>query len=170
MSGVSCRRRLCVPIFKCYSVRKTIFITFIYSSIFIFNNYQILVSTSCTSTFLHAEKHVAKMKVWMFFLCLSDGWMHMVSITNAAPTPSSAPMALTVDESTQLVVKPTNYWRFCIFCCNNIEYFVLMWSTNVMKETSSVVCSACTGLVDEIWIHPTVRQIHRSAAGLDHCH
>lgn len=54
------------------------------------------------------EKHAAEMKVWMFVLCLSNGLMQSVSITDAAPAQSSAPVTLAVDESTQLVVKKTN--------------------------------------------------------------
>ncbi|XP_026186340.1 matrix metalloproteinase-17b isoform X2 [Mastacembelus armatus] len=49
------------------------------------------------------------MKMWIFCLCVSIGWMHTSSITDVTPTPSTAPVAPTEDESTQLVEWLTKY-------------------------------------------------------------
>ncbi|XP_042275343.1 matrix metalloproteinase-17b [Thunnus maccoyii] len=49
------------------------------------------------------QKHAAKMKTWIIFLCLSNGWMQTASTAGVTPTPSSAPVAPTEDESSQLV-------------------------------------------------------------------
>ncbi|XP_028272436.1 matrix metalloproteinase-17b [Parambassis ranga] len=43
------------------------------------------------------------MESWIIFLCLSSGWRHIASTTDVTPTPSSAPVTPTEDESTQLV-------------------------------------------------------------------
>lgn len=45
------------------------------------------------------------MKMWLIFLCLSNGWMQTPSNADVTPTPSSAPVTPTEDESSQLVVK-----------------------------------------------------------------
>lgn len=47
------------------------------------------------------------MKMWIFLLCLSNGWMQTVSTAVVTPTPSPAPVTPTEDESSQLVVKLT---------------------------------------------------------------
>ncbi|XP_035525629.1 matrix metalloproteinase-17b [Morone saxatilis] len=43
------------------------------------------------------------MKMCLIFLCLSTGWMQTASTADVTPTPSSAPVTPTEDESTQLV-------------------------------------------------------------------
>nr|WKW83399.1 mmp17b [Pampus argenteus] len=50
------------------------------------------------------QKHAAKMGMWIIFLCLSNGWMKTASTAGVTfPTPSSAPVTPTEDESSQLV-------------------------------------------------------------------
>ncbi|XP_074503794.1 matrix metalloproteinase-17b [Sebastes fasciatus] len=49
------------------------------------------------------QKYAAKMKMWILFLCLSNGWMQTASCADITPTPSSAPVTPTEDEGTQLV-------------------------------------------------------------------
>lgn len=44
------------------------------------------------------------MKMWILVLCLSYGWMQTAFTAAVTPTPSSAPVTPTEDESTQLVV------------------------------------------------------------------
>ncbi|XP_033971595.1 matrix metalloproteinase-17b [Trematomus bernacchii] len=43
------------------------------------------------------------MKMWIIFLCLSNGWMQTSSTADVTPTPSSAPVTPTEDEGTKLV-------------------------------------------------------------------
>ncbi|XP_070693442.1 matrix metalloproteinase-17b [Pempheris klunzingeri] len=43
------------------------------------------------------------MKMWILFLCLSNGWIQTVSTADVTPTPSSPPVTPTEDESTQLL-------------------------------------------------------------------
>ncbi|XP_068571447.1 matrix metalloproteinase-17b [Cebidichthys violaceus] len=43
------------------------------------------------------------MKMWIIFLCLSNGWVQTASSADTTPTPSPAPVTPTEDEGTQLV-------------------------------------------------------------------
>lgn len=137
------------------------------------------------------EKDAAEMKVWMFFLCLSNGLMQRVSITDAAPTPSSAPVTLAVDESTQLEVKKQQTFSTITrithelknikllsvsYYTEYIDFFSFMIilfgceAPDLFKLKKSFILSFFTGLVNKIWIPPTLTQIHQSATGLEHCH
>lgn len=45
------------------------------------------------------------MRMWIIFVCLSNGWMLTPSNAGVTPTPTSAQVVPTEDESSQLVVK-----------------------------------------------------------------
>ncbi|XP_059202610.1 matrix metalloproteinase-17b [Centropristis striata] len=49
------------------------------------------------------QKHAGKMKMWIIFLCLINGCFQTASAADVTPTPSTATVAPTEDESTQLV-------------------------------------------------------------------
>nr|XP_046263166.1 matrix metalloproteinase-17b [Scatophagus argus] len=105
------------------------------------------------------------MKMWIFFLCLTNGWVHTASTADVTTTPSSAPVTPTEDESTQLVDWLIKYgylppsdpttgqlqaWTAVTYAVRAMQRFAGLKDTGVVdEETMSLMKSPRCSLPDQ---------------------
>ncbi|XP_076595489.1 matrix metalloproteinase-17b isoform X1 [Chaetodon auriga] len=111
------------------------------------------------------QKHAAKMKMWIVYLCLSNGWMQTASTADVTPAPSQAPVTPTEDESAQLVDWLTKYgylppsdpstgqlqaWTAVTNAVRAMQRFAGLKDTGVIdEETTALINSPRCSLPDQ---------------------
>ncbi|XP_042348697.1 matrix metalloproteinase-17b [Plectropomus leopardus] len=95
------------------------------------------------------QKYATKMKMWIVFLCLSNGWLQTAFTADITPTPSIAPATPTEDEGTQLVDWLIKYGYLPPSDPSTGQLQAWTAVTNAVKSMQRFAGLKDTGVVDE---------------------